>query len=76
MPERKSLCGVSAGAGGVLAAQFERIDDLADGEPEMVGIIEFEDESAVRTAIGSPGCSSARSGRMAGGRESPPGLRP
>lgn len=42
-------------AGGTFTGQFARIDELAgEGGPEVVGIMEFEDESAVRAAIASP----------------------
>ena len=42
-------------AGGTFTAQFVRIDNLAgDDGPEVVAIMEFDDESAVRAAIASP----------------------
>ena len=42
-------------AGGTFTAQYMRIDELAgDDGPQVVGIMEFDDESAVRAAIASP----------------------
>lgn len=42
-------------AGGTFTGQFASIDQLAgDNGPQVVGIMEFEDETAVRTAIASP----------------------
>lgn len=42
-------------AGGTFTGQFGRVDDLVgDDGPQVVGIMEFEDEAAVRSAMASP----------------------
>jgi len=42
-------------AGGTFTGQYVHIDDLAgDDGPQVVGVMEFEDESAVRGAFASP----------------------
>ena len=42
-------------AGGRFTAQYARIDELAGlNGPEVVGIMEFDDEAAVRDALASP----------------------
>ena len=42
-------------AGGTFTGQYGRIDDLVgDDGPQVVGIMEFSDEAAVRAAMKSP----------------------
>lgn len=46
---------IMVAAGGTFTGQYARIDDLAgDDGPQVVGIMEFADEAAVRAAITSP----------------------
>ena len=46
---------IMVAAGGNFTGQYGRIDDLAcDDGPQVVGIMEFADEAAVRSAFKSP----------------------
>jgi uncharacterized protein (DUF1330 family) len=46
---------IMVAAGGTFTGQYGRIDDLVgDDGPQVVGIMEFADEAAVRAAFKSP----------------------